>query len=267
MDRNEKDNNVKDSSKSAIDSGFFRFVTMKLNRLSSATYMVTNFMSDNEPIKWKLRTAVLDLTVDLTPGQISSVLYRVSVLEKTINRFDALLALLDIALAAGTASEMNLMILKKEYATLRETILRKSPHQFLENYVVGGLLEAPQMVATSEESHAQQSSIKTETKPIARVKAGEDNLSLRQHSAGLSRQVFGTPKPAGIGSIDASKNRRKQLILGYLEGKQWTSIKDIADIVTDCSRKTVQRELADMVDQGILKKKGDRRWSRYLLAK
>ena len=56
------------------------------------------------------------------------------------------------------------------------------------------------------------------------------------------------------------------LIISFLKGKDWTSIKDITDAIEGCSTKTIQRELADLVHQGVLKKKGDRRWSRYLLA-
>ena len=43
-------------------------------------------------------------------------------------------------------------------------------------------------------------------------------------------------------------------------------IKDVAPLISGCSEKTVQRELGEMVASGILRKIGEKRWSRYTLA-
>ena len=42
-------------------------------------------------------------------------------------------------------------------------------------------------------------------------------------------------------------------------------IKDIVMSITGCSEKTIQRELSALVAQGVLKKIGEKRWSRYEL--
>ena len=63
----------------------------------------------------------------------------------------------------------------------------------------------------------------------------------------------------------SDKNERQAKIIGHLKGKGWTSIKDIADTLPTFSSKTVQRELSELVDRGLLKKRGERRWSRYSL--
>jgi DNA-binding transcriptional ArsR family regulator len=60
------------------------------------------------------------------------------------------------------------------------------------------------------------------------------------------------------------KNRRAQ-ILGILQEKDEVTVKDIAAVITDCSEKTLQRELVALTQQGVLKKYGERRWSRYTL--
>jgi len=67
-------------------------------------------------------------------------------------------------------------------------------------------------------------------------------------------------------SREVAKDSRRSLILSFLKGRDWTSIKDISEAIGGCSSKTIQRELSDLVQQGVLKKKGDRRWSRYLLS-
>ncbi len=58
---------------------------------------------------------------------------------------------------------------------------------------------------------------------------------------------------------------RRDRIKTILEAKGEATIKDISEIVTDCSEKTVQRELNAMIEDNIVKRQGERRWSRYSL--
>lgn len=64
------------------------------------------------------------------------------------------------------------------------------------------------------------------------------------------------------GSAERKKTRRDR-ILDVIIDKQEVAIKDISDIVSDCSEKTIQRELNDLIKDNKIKKTGDRRWSRY----
>ena len=57
---------------------------------------------------------------------------------------------------------------------------------------------------------------------------------------------------------------RRDGILKLIKQQGPISIKDIARSVPGVSSKTVQRELVELVRRGLLKKEGDRRWSRYL---
>jgi hypothetical protein len=58
---------------------------------------------------------------------------------------------------------------------------------------------------------------------------------------------------------------RKEKIVNVIREKGEITIKDIASIMPDCSEKTIQRDLADMVLAGGVKKKGERRWTVYFL--
>jgi predicted DNA-binding transcriptional regulator len=93
-----------------------------------------------------------------------------------------------------------------------------------------------------------------------------------------------TPSPIGQGSIEhttpqrpAQKSHyiekvqrqqkdRRATILGILQQKDRITIKDVTEVIRDVSEKTVQRELLGLVEQGVLKKEGERRWSTYSLA-
>ena len=48
-----------------------------------------------------------------------------------------------------------------------------------------------------------------------------------------------------------------------LEAKGQASMKDIATIISDVSEKTIQRELNAMIEDNIIKRQGERRWSVY----
>jgi predicted HTH transcriptional regulator len=60
---------------------------------------------------------------------------------------------------------------------------------------------------------------------------------------------------------------RKTSILNFIKQNKEAQIKDILTHIGDCSEKTIQRELNELIKDGVLKKEGDRRWSKYSLLK
>lgn len=62
------------------------------------------------------------------------------------------------------------------------------------------------------------------------------------------------------------KDERRTRILTVLQAKGTASIKDIAEVIHDCSEKTIQRELNAMIEDNKVKRQGERRWSTYSVA-
>lgn len=58
-------------------------------------------------------------------------------------------------------------------------------------------------------------------------------------------------------------SRRTTTILELVRKHKSLSIRDIAKVVKGCSEKTIQRELALLISEGLLVKHGERRWSTY----
>lgn len=56
---------------------------------------------------------------------------------------------------------------------------------------------------------------------------------------------------------------RRERIKTILEAKKEATIKDISEIISDCSEKTIQRELNVMIEENVVKRQGERRWSKY----
>ena len=69
-----------------------------------------------------------------------------------------------------------------------------------------------------------------------------------------------------FGAVSVKKNSRQSIIIAILKRKKEIMIKDVSSLVSGCSEKTIQRELSAMVRAGVLKKMGEKRWSRYSLA-
>ncbi len=64
---------------------------------------------------------------------------------------------------------------------------------------------------------------------------------------------------------DATKNDRRTIILALIKQKPALGVKDFTKSIPAVSEKTIQRELLAMVAEGLLVKRGERRWSTYSL--
>lgn len=60
-------------------------------------------------------------------------------------------------------------------------------------------------------------------------------------------------------------NDRATRIKTVLEAKPAATIKDLSEIITDVSTKTIQRELNSLIEKGEIKRDGERRWSTYTI--
>jgi predicted HTH transcriptional regulator len=60
------------------------------------------------------------------------------------------------------------------------------------------------------------------------------------------------------------QSRREQILALFVKGVD-VSIKDIAVRIRGCSEKTIQRELNSLLEDNIIKRIGEKRWSRYIL--
>jgi hypothetical protein len=61
----------------------------------------------------------------------------------------------------------------------------------------------------------------------------------------------------------AKQKERASIILQMVRKNKGVSVGDIALVVKDCSEKTIQRELVSLIEQGLVRKQGERRWSLY----
>ncbi|MFA6416119.1 MAG: hypothetical protein WCW56_01390 [Candidatus Paceibacterota bacterium] len=269
----QKDNKLKD----------INLLANKGQRLSRAIYLVSSFVPDQDPLKWKIRERAIELMSDAkTLGQSieksdnngQNNLESEIVLNKLNGHLDQLLSLMDLAVAGGAISEMNFGILKQETSVLSEKVSRgieeiaslcfvDGPDEEIRTvngFPISGFNRQVRTPAiASNLTHNQGPH-------IGQVHVTAPAVSNGQKSAKMISGESPSPINRARPNKSESRDNRKKTINDFVKGKSWTSIKDIATAVHGCSEKTVQRLLAEMVEEGALKKQGERRWSRYMLA-
>ena len=190
-------------------------------KLASAVYLITSFLNDQEPLKWKLRSLAsefISLAVSLKERQ--------AVLSTTRDIILNITGLLSVAKNVGLISAENNDLMQAEFA----------------KYV--GALDYSVSISDFLKVESPRSEIK---------KLGEGPV-LKDKSL------------KEFGAVSVKKNSRQNIIIAILKRKKEVMIKDVSPLISGCSEKTIQRELSAMVQAGILRKVGEKRWSRYSLA-
>jgi hypothetical protein len=206
------------------------------SNISAAIYLVTSFFVDQEPLKWRLRGLAGDLVSSHNPDKA-----RVS---------RELSTLFSLARGAGLVSDTNYEILARELNRIGEEA--GNPLAFIAERA-SPVTSSPQTHQEYLEAPLSQSSTRTEPSPVIKDKTqhqpSEEKAPLRE-----------------FGAVSVKKNGRQSTIIALLKRKKEIMIKDVSPLIPGCSEKTIQRELAEMVEEGILKKIGAKRWTRYTLA-
>ena len=147
-----------------------------------------------------------------------------------------ILSLLNVAKNSGLVSDMNYNIIYKEFSNLIS--LGDNLADLLK------IEERPQAQVTLERLP------QTTEAPVIKDKIYKPE-----------------PKePLKDGAVAVKKNGRQSVILGLLKKKGEIMIKDVSPLIEGVSEKTIQRELLALVKGGVLRKEGEKRWSRYSLA-
>jgi len=210
----------------------------RVERIAAVAYVLTRNVSDNEPLKTKVREAshaLVAATADLEQGFRPS---QDSVREKIEMQAHVLGTLIRLLALGGYISSQNMNLTLEALDDL-VVFLRQSRHS---------LLSEKNPLTKGDLSPLEANG--AEAMPTTRQPAAHS-----QHKAESEPQV----RTVKHGS-------RQETILTLLRKSGALGIKDIAAHLTDCGEKTVQRELAALVEQKKLKKEGEKRWSKYTLA-
>lgn len=274
MDSNKdiKINDVKDLSDTK--DGFYAFVFLKSEKLATAIYAITDFLSDNEPIKWKLRSRSLDMVFDADSLlKNRKVFLTATSLGKIHSLVSDIVVMLRVAYVGGSVSRMNFEVIKEEFENFAKTIEDKlssvSDRKYISDDAVYSAYSELVRAGREPRSDLFGTGLLPASQSMSRPPISRSVAVPNRSLSSLGQKDIKKDSPnelLGLNSSAEKKSIRKEQIINFLKDKGWTGINDIAGALPDCGAKTVQRELLDMVARNILKKQGERRWSRYMLA-
>lgn len=297
------------------------FVFRKSEKLTTALYMVTDIMSEREPMKWKMRETAVELMSGVTLAVGANPTEKMSALADVLKKAERLISFLDIAEASRLLSAMNASVLKKEYTVLKSSIEYEwtkifdqdrmvftdkffaVPEENIETRLIEQPASREEVVKLDNVSYDDKRHERKDVVTIPRETGGRMLVQpKRQVIQEVAKEVIGqeikieTPRhepiqihPARMhgtltgndtfvktqkfdddllperNKVDAGKSDRRTIILALIKQKPALGVKDFVKSIPDVSEKTIQRELLAMVSEGLLVKKGERRWSTYSL--
>ncbi|MBV9349232.1 MAG: hypothetical protein JO026_00610 [Patescibacteria group bacterium] len=220
-----------ETTSTLFSNSYHTFIVRKSERLASALYVITGFMPSEEPVRTRLRVCALELiTRSASPFELK---------ETGKERFEArcaeIITILQTAHHAGLISGMNAKLISDEYASLAAFV-------------------RAHLEKISERGYDLKKSTVSDPKTIS--------TPIRHNGLGLLQRGSNAQRTETKG-MNSDFNYRKKIILDTLNKKPNISLRDVMSFIPDVSGKTVQRDLLALVSEGVLVKKGDRRWTTY----
>ncbi len=267
------DPSSKSMHKTEEDLIFFHTLAKKSEKIVTALYMVTDYMNVDEPIRNKLRNHGVELVSDMASVAAMPGLKKESSFLSIAGRISEIFSFMDIAASIGLVSDMNYRILKGEMISLKESLSKRQESYRINIFEDLFLAENTQkdikgqfVVKDTKRQIKSPSDFKEETVlqnlsfKNSKDQRNNFNNEERNQSSETARKYL--KERRGFGSENST---RKDMIVGLIKDKGEVTIKDISCAISECSEKTIQRELLSLVNSSVLKKTGEKRWSRYSL--
>ena len=217
------------------------YIYKKAERLAKAIHLITPAFTDSVSLRNRIDAVAIGL-VDaacLPPGAARAALSR---------ELLALSSVLSIARTGGLLSPMNAELIAREaHLLLQEVAAYEEPRLFLD--------EAPTLADLARRAGREVSPQSSRAPKPPR--AAHQLVHKKPVSSDLPvKDIKDTNKGHG----------RKDVILEVMRQRGGSaSIKDVSTLIRDVSEKTIQRELQALIEAGVLRKEGERRWSTYYI--
>ncbi len=244
----------------AIFSGVFEkdirrvYLYKKAERLAKAIHLIGPAFIESVPLKDRLDRIAIGLVDAAVLPPMGS---RVALSRELL----ALSSILAIARTGGMLSTMNAdLIVREAHLLLSEVVSYEEPRLTLDEIPSLASLAKTSSVADARESMRLRSVARVTYDPqLETTDAPFDKGHAKGHIKDTGQaSVSNSEKPAN--------GERRESILAVLRTKGPSYIKDISMIVRGVSEKTIQRELSALVAEGLVTRKGDRRWTTYELS-
>jgi hypothetical protein len=272
-DQNDTQNNLKDTSGNqgsnplgiSLKDKSLPLSYTKATKLITALYMVTDIMDKDEPLRNKLRTLGANILSDTFSNPAAA-----------LAKIGEVMSFLDVAGAMNIISQMNSGILRKEFTLLGESI-----REYMDS--IGAKPRTSEIdiseLFTGDQGGANNfSQTLPANRPAYLARPGMNRIGvqrggtlLKAMSDNISKMSDTKKQLKQSENFDVLKKERRYEIVSFITRNGGSAtITDIRAKATgalaNMGEKTLQRELLNMLKDGVLKKTGEKRWSRYYIA-
>ncbi len=222
----------------------------KTEKLVTAVYMVTDCIDSNDALKNNIRTLCVELLSDMYSFAIKKDIEKHIHMDYVLNHIKEIVSCVSISCSIGFISEMNALILKREFNFLMNQL---ESHQSKNGHFSFTLDESVFLIRKENDN---------------KLNSGEsilkDNSLIDKKFEPKKMSLIKDQKIIKDSSVSFIKNDRQEKIIAMMINKKELTIKDISSVLKDCSEKTLQRELNNLISKGQIKKTGSKRWSKYV---
>jgi hypothetical protein len=250
--------------KSLSDMSIYEFANKKTEKLVTALYLVSDCMDTDDAIKGKLRLLGVELLSDIYKLSVVSQIEKNAHVSVSLVHIYELLSFIEVAYTIGFISEMNMIILKKEFLLLASNL--KASQEKEKNFTFtldNKMFDLPELSNFKQGVDYVGGQYIKDMSAFAGKRTSFNTMSYTDNKSPLQNFSKQIPRPSS--AILSDRKDRTDKILSLIKDKKEISIKDISLVFTDCSEKTIQRELNSLVAKGQLNKTGAKRWSRYAI--
>lgn len=221
----------------------------RIERITLAVHLVTNAVPDTEQVKQQVRSDAQDVLRYLL-AHAQGFYKKESIAYTTLHaKVRSVLALLDMVHIVGYLSIEHLELIKHAYVDMLS---------LLANSVAAGnahtaILTGEDLVL-AQQHKGHSSTSKGHIKDTFEIKD-------KQEEKGTESKKRETPL-----AQKKTTNNRRLAIIDMLTAHHNATMQDIAAALPKVGLKTIQRELVRLVDDGVVVRKGERRWTTYSLS-
>jgi hypothetical protein len=265
----------------------------RMQKILTALYLLTSLLDTQDSLGQIIRSKGTE-TLVLANSIITSGEKRTLLLQTLYHHLGELRSYITVAHKNGFFSEMNYSVIDTELVDFANdiTVMIQTLSEQDHNHIAS--LEAffrPQRKPSynfqntvppyrgDTEPEKQPMVMPSETKTIVQKNTSEDIIKdspiFVQKNTAIKKPLLHTlnkrtPEPLRKKAVrkpksNEAKDVRKDNILKILKQKKDASINDICLLFKDCSSKTIQRDLIELIDERAVIKHGSRRWSTYNL--
>jgi hypothetical protein len=254
----------------SIQDPEYLFLIKKTEKISIATYILTDFIPESESIKNSIKDnihQILNSVFDLWSQRTN----RTNIITSIKASYLKLETQLTLAQISGFISDMNSAVLKNEINTVLKSV--DELERDLSDEKGGEIKQSFYYVDSrikrtyTKETAPEQSVLYKGSVPPKLAKGEHDK---RHEDLVINEPIKSSPKTENTKPINnkvpsSSNEDREEKVISIIRQNKNVSIKDISTQILDCSEKTIQRTLNKLIAEGKISKTGERRWARYFV--